>query len=194
MTLNLTKITQTKASEITALFELEEQGEALLTEEISPANFMQALLEEEDYLDLVSFLAYALPKREATWWACLAARNHLNEQSSDDEQKAVELAEAWVYDPTPENCQATSAAAEAAGLETAVGWAAMSAFWSGDNISPIEDNVVKPADDLYAKAVVGAVMLACVLGEAEKIQEKYQLLTQQGINIASGGNGKIDSD
>ena len=157
---------------------------------MTPAEFIQVLIEKEDYTDAVRFIAYALPKREATWWACLCARSCLNEQSKETDKKAVELAEAWVYKPTPEHCQPNYQAAEATAFKTAAGWAAMAAFWSGDNISPVEGNVVVPSDDLPPKAVAGAVMLAAVQDGPGKIKEKYQHFIRQGIDIACGGDGR----
>ncbi len=184
------KITQTKAAEITALFTLSEQGQTLLADDMVPCDYLQALLEDNDYIDAISFLAYALPKREATWWACLCARSCLNEQSDTSEGKAIELAEAWVYRPDPEHCKPNFKAAQATAYKTAAGWAAMAAFWSGDNISPIEGNVIPPAEDLTAKAVLGAVKLAAVHEGPAKIKEKYQLFLQQGVDIACGGDGR----
>ncbi len=188
--LNLIKIKQPKAADIAGLFELDELGHTLLTEDIVPADYIQLLIENKDYPDAIRFFAYALPKREATWWACLCARSSLNEQSHAADANAIELAEAWVYKPTAENCQQTYSAAEATGLKTAAGWAAMAAFWSGENISPVPDNIVVPTDDLTAKAVVGAVMLAAAQGEVDKIEQKYQLFLRQSIDIASGGDGR----
>ena len=188
--MNLTKITQTKASDITGLFELDEQGQKLLSDEISPADFIQALIDNEDFSDAVSFVAYALPKREATWWACQCVRSCLNDQSIATDKKAIELAEAWVYKPTSENCRSNYQAAEATEFKTPAGWAAMAAFWSGDNISLVENTIVVPDKDLTAKAVIGAVMMAAVLDGAETVKEKYQLFMRQGIDIASGSDGR----
>lgn len=187
---DLIKIKKTKASEITKLFELDEQGLKLLADDISPTEFLHSLIENEDFPDAVRFVAYALPKREATWWACLCARSNINEQSKPEEIKAVELAEAWVYKPTPENCKVNYSAAEATGFKTPAAWAAMAAFWSGDNLSPTEDTKVPPTPDLTPKAVSGAVMLAAVQEGGSKIKEKYQLFLRQGIDIASGGDGR----
>jgi uncharacterized protein DUF6931 len=188
--LNLKKIKQAKAKEVTALFELSEQGQNLLTDDMATTEYIRLLIENEDYPDAVSFFAYALPKREATWWACLCARSCLNDQSKANEIKAIELAEAWVYKPTSENCKPNYQAAEITAFKSAASWAAMAAFWSGDNISPVEGSIVAPADDLTAKAVVGAVMLAAIQEGGDKIKEKYQLFMHQGIDIASGGDGR----
>jgi hypothetical protein len=188
--MNLVKIKQPTAAEICQVVSLEEKAKQLLTDNLTPTDFLQQLFAQGLYTDAVQFLANALPKREAVWWACLAARSTLNEQSPPTELKAIELAEAWVYRPTQESCQPTMQAAEAANFETPAAWAAVAAFWSGDNISPVANAAVSPPDELTAKAVAGAVMLAAVHGDAQKIDENYQRYLRQGIDVASGGDGR----
>jgi hypothetical protein len=187
---NLIKINQQNASAVCHGLELDEQATALLQNNPTSADFIQQLIEQQLYPDAVRFLAHALPKREATWWACLCARNNLTDKASLNEIKAIELAEAWVYKPTEENRKLTLSAAEATVFKTAASWAAIAAFWSGDDISPVPQAVVPPDEKLFAKAVVGAVMLAASQGEASKVNDNYQLFLQQGINIASGGDGR----
>jgi hypothetical protein len=188
--ITLTKIKQADALAICQGLELEEQATALLEGNPATADYLQQLLEQKLYPDAVRFLAHALPKREATWWACLCARKGLNEKTPAIEIKAIELAEAWVYKPIEENRRLTLPAAEATAYKTAASWTAMAAFWSGDDISPIPQAVIPPDEKLYAKAVIGAVMLAATQGEGGKVNENYQLFLQQGINIASGGDGR----
>ena len=58
------------------------------------------------------------------------------------------------------------------------------------SISPVPQAVIPPDEKLYAKAVIGAVMLAATQGEASKVNDNYQIFLQQGLNIASGGDGR----
>ncbi len=190
MSVEFKKITQANAAAIANLFELEEQGAALLDEQVTPQDFAQKLLEQEDYTDFVHFMAYALPKREATWWACLCARACLNDNSAPQELKAIELAETWVYKPLTENGKAAFQVAQQTEFKIPAAWAAAAAFWSCDNMSMIEDAVVPPADDLTPKAVVGAVMLSAVFEGADKIKERYQKFAAQAMDIACGGDGR----
>lgn len=188
--MNLIKIKQLSALAICHGLEFGEQATALLQGSPATVDYLQQLLADKLYPDAVRFLAHALPKREATWWACLCARNGLNDKTPAPEIKAIELAEAWVYKPTQDNRKLTLPAAEATAYKTAASWAALSAFWSGDDISPVSQAVIPPDEKLYAKAVVGAVLLAATQGEASKINDNYRLFLQQGINIASGGDGR----
>lgn len=186
----LIKIKQQNAVFVCQDIELDDQASSLLQGNPTSADFIHQLIEQQLYPDAVRFLAHALPKREAIWWACLCARNNLTDTTHANEVKAIELTEAWVYKPTEENRKLTLLAAEATAFKTAASWAAVAAFWSGDDISPVPQAVVPPGEKLFAKAVVGAVMLAASQGQTNKVDDKYQLFLQQGIHIASGGDGR----
>ena len=188
--INLVKIKHPNALSICQGLELEDQASALLSEFPATTDFIDQLLEQKLYPDAVRFLAHALPKREATWWACLCARKGLTEKTPPIQVKAIELAEAWVYKPVDENSKLSYQAAEAAGYKNPASWAATAAFWSGSNISPIPEAVIPPDEKLYAKAVIGAVMLAATQGEPNQIESNYALFLKQGLNIASGGDGR----
>lgn len=188
--INFTKIKRPYAQEICQMLELEEAAVQLLTPELSPAAYLQQLQNNELYPDAVRFLAMALPKREATWWACLAARHNLPETPPAPELAAIEAAEAWVYKPSEENRQLTQPLAEATKFKTPAGWAAIAAFWSGGSISAVPNVIIPPADDLTAKAVSAAIMLAAAIGEPAKVSHRYQLFLKQGIDIGCGGDGR----
>jgi hypothetical protein len=184
------KIKESYASHICEGIDLSDQASALLEDNPTVVNYLQELIILEFYLDAVRFLAHALPKREATWWACLCARNEWTEKTPTNEIKAVELAEAWVYEPTEDNRVLILPVTEELTYKTAASWAAIAAFWSGDDISPVPQAVIPPPEKLYAKAVIGAVLLSAVQGSPSNVNENYQLFLQQGINIANGGNGR----
>ncbi len=190
--MELKKITAATAIEVCALFELEEEGESLLTAEQTPTQFLQTLIENECFIDAAHFMACALPKREAVWLACLAAHTTLDEKSTLPIQNAIQTAEAWVKQPTQENCQPNQAAAEAAGFDTAAGLAAAAAFWSGESLTSPEMPPVPPPAELTGTAVWGAITLAALTVEPEKADEKYQFFTKQAIDIANGGSGKLN--
>ena len=188
--LTFIKIKQANACDIAQGIELDEQANTLLEDKPSTTDYLTQLIAQQLYPDAVRFLAHALPKREATWWACLCARNTLTDTPPANEIKAIELAEAWVYKPTEDNRKLTLSAAEATAYKTAASWAAIAAFWSGDDISPVPQAIVPPDDKLYAKAVIGSVMLAATQGEASKVNDNYLLFLRQGMNVASGGDGR----
>ncbi len=188
--INFTKIKASHAQEICEEIDLSEQAVTLLQNNPTAAHYLQELITLEYYVDAVYFLAHALPKREATWWACLCARQAWTEKTPENEIKAVELAEAWVYKPTEDNRILILPITEELTYKTATSWAVMAAFWSGDDISPVPQAIIPPPEKLYAKAVIGAVLLSATQEKASKVNENYRLFLQQGINIANGGNGR----
>jgi hypothetical protein len=187
---DLIKIKQPNALAICEGIEFEEEATALLNYNPTVINFIDQLIEQQLYTDAVRFLGHALPKREATWWACLCARKGFSDSTPEYDIKAVELAEAWVYQPIEEKRKVILPVAEVGGFKSAASWAAMAAVWSGNDISPIPEAVIPPDEKLYAKAVVGAVMLSATQGEASKVNENYKLFLKQGLHIASGGDGR----
>ncbi len=186
------KVAADRASAVCQDIDLDEAARDLLAPELTPAAYVRLLIDGELYADAVRFLARALPKREATWWACLCARSALGENPAPELVKALELAEQWVQRPTEEHRRLTYPAAQASQFGHPAGWAAMAAFWSGGSMAPPDVPVVPPADNLTAKAVAGAVMLAAVQTEPEKAEAKYRRFLEQGIDIAGGGNGRLE--
>lgn len=151
--LELNKVTAKTASEVCSLFDLEEDAQSLLQQDLSPAEFVTILMEENKYADALHFMTYALPKQEATLLACDVARSSLGDQAPKKEIEALELAEKWVQQPTEENRQPIIAAAEAVGFDSPAGLAAASASWSGGSLAPAESPPVAPPDELTAMAV-----------------------------------------
>ena len=186
------KVAADRASAVCQDVDIGEAGLALLDPELAPDAYLRLLMDGALYPDAVRFLARALPKREATWWACLCARSALGGSPAPDALKALELAERWVYQPTEEHRRLTCEAAERAQFGHPASWAAMAAFWSGGSMAPPGVPSVPPADNLTAKAVAGAVMLAAVQTEPEMAAAKYRRFLEQGIDIACGGSGRLE--
>ena len=190
------KVATERALAVCQDVDLDEPGRRLLAPELAPEAFLRLLMNGALYGDAVKFLARALPKREATWWACLCARGVLGGDAPADVVKALEVAEQWVHKPTEENRRLTYPAAQTAQAGQPghpAGWAAMAAFWSGGSMAPPDVPVVPPADNLTAKAVAGAVMLAAVHTEPERAETRYRRFLEQGIDIACGGSGRVEN-
>jgi len=54
------------------------------------------------------------------------------------------------------------------------------------------DVEVSTPEYLYAHAVAGSVSLAATSLEPEKLEETYKYFLSQGIDLAKGGNGRIE--
>lgn len=186
----LKKVAAPKAASVCQDIELDPEAAQCLKADPAPVEFLNELLERQLFPDAVRFLARALPKREATWWACICTRGMLTPETPPASVRALEAAEQWVYKPTEDNRRMAETAAHATSFDGPEPWAAMAAFWSEGSIAPANVPPVAPSDNLASKAVAGAVMLAAVSREPEKAPDKYRYFLAQGVDIANGGNGR----
>jgi hypothetical protein len=170
---------------------MSEAARTLLSPETTVPQFFDLLTSRELLSDAVSMLAHAMPKREAVWWACLAARTALDTQTPPAAQVALESAEAWVYTPSDANRRACMDRAKETAFDHAAVWAAVGAFWSGGSMVAPELPAVAPADHLTGIAVCGAVQLAVLGQEPERAPEKFRVLLEQAVDIANGGTGRL---
>lgn len=173
-----------KAREVSALLGLDVDASPLLREGMTAEEFLAALIEQGQLTDAVTFLSCALPKREALWWAYLCARQSAAPTLSPTDAEALNAVVRWVRDPTEEHRRAAMPAAEATEYETPPGLIALGTFFSGGSMAPPDVNPVPPAPELTARSVRGAVMLAAVMEEPERADEKYRGFLQTGLDVA----------
>lgn len=186
----LKKITAPSAQEICVLATA--GGFKLAAREgASPAEFLNELIAAKSLEEAVQFLAFALPAREAVWWACQCARGELRDPMPQPLQDAVEAAESWVRKPTEENRRAAMSRAQATDFKSPAAWAAAAAFWSGGSLAPENLPEVPAPAHLMASAVAGAVMLAAVKSEPQLAQQKRERFLASAVDIANGGNGRL---
>jgi hypothetical protein len=133
----------------------------------------------------LTFLAYALPRRCAVWWAaqCLHAAGS---SPTPEEGEVLSAAEQWVREPNDANRRRAMQVAQAQSSQTACCWPAIAAFWSFGSIAPPDCPPVSAADHLCGKAVAGAVSLAGVITEPERAQEKQRRYIDLALAIAAG--------
>jgi hypothetical protein len=185
----LTQVSDRTAAEVCRRFQLGEEAAKLLRDDLTPWQYLDLLLQKQQYLDATRFLAHALPKREAVRWACLCARDVSGTNPPPQIAAALQAAERWVADPSEDNRCATMPAAEAAAFSTPAGCAAVAAFWSGGSLGPPNVPVIPPGEHLTAHAVASTIILAAVLMEPEKAAEKYRKFLAQGLDVAHGTHG-----
>jgi hypothetical protein len=181
------KVTAVEAAKEAAL---SPEAKALLQPQASVSEFLSALMAAGQLRDAVAVMAQALPKREAVWWACLAARTLVDAETPPPVVAALETAEAWVYQPTEELRSTAMERAQATGFDHPGVWAAVGAFWSGGSMAPASAPAVPPAEHFTGLAVGGAVNLSAVMRQPEHAPEKLQNFLRQAIDIANGGSGR----
>jgi len=172
------------AAQICSVAELGDEARALLTENQAPLEYLNLLMEKGNFQDAVRFLAHALPKREAVWWAWVCARRAAPEPAPKI-KASLDATEKWIAQPNDDNRRAAMSAAEAADTGTAAGCAGMAAFFSGGSLAPPDVPPVPPGPYLTARAVSGAVILAAVAVEPEKAPEKFRMFLAQGMDVVN---------
>lgn len=182
-----------KAKPACEFFDLTDAAKPLLEDDPSSTTFFNRLMDNKLYMDAIRFLALVLRKREAVWWACLCVRDVMTDKVTHEDKRALLAAEEWVIKPTEENRQLASQAAEATKFETAAGWAAMGAFWSGGSMTPPGTPVVPPQEDFTGRAVGGSVLMSAAyqFEDEKQLNERYELFLERAKEIANGGSGKL---
>jgi hypothetical protein len=184
----LSKVSAKTAGEVCKRFPLGDDAKKVLRDEHTPRQFLDILLAQKLNIDAIRLLAFALPKPEGVWWACLCARHVAGANPAPKVTAALQAAEKWVAEPSEENRRAAHAAAEAVEMGTPAGCAAMAAFWSGGSLGPPNVPAVPPGEYLTCHGVASSVMLAAVHTESAKAPEKYRKFFDLGIEVGNGTN------
>jgi uncharacterized protein DUF6931 len=184
----LAKIPAPKAAAICENYEVEEPARALLTPTQTPQQFIDTLIAKELCADACRFLAQALPKREAIWWAWQCAAKAAPPKAPDKAAAALQLVEKWILKPIEPNRRPAMEAAEAAGIGTPAGSTALAVFFSGGSMAPPDLPPVAPPEHLAGVAAGNAVILSALLGEPDKATARYHTCLNLGLEIATGTN------
>lgn len=188
----LAKIPARQASEILSRFELtDDAAEFAENAQLPPLEFIKQLVQKNLFLDAVKFLAHALPKREAIWWACLAVKKTLPESAPAPQLAALNAAEQWAIAPSEDKRLLARAWSEKTGQKSAASWAATAAFWSGGTLSKPGEPDMMPPPYLYAHAVSGAISMAAFELNKDNAAEPFKLFIRQGLDLAAGGRGEV---
>ena len=135
--------------------------------------------------------AFALPRPEAVWWACICVTHTEGEAATASEVGARKAAELWVCRGDEAARYAAMDAARRAGFGTPHAWSAVAAFWCGGSMAPYGEPEVPPGSHLAGTAVHGAVSLAAVRGDPARRAARLERFLAAALDIADGGNGQI---
>lgn len=158
---------------------------------MSTIDFLNILDQKNHLSEAIRYLAIALPRREAIWWACATHRT-LGLVKLDDikEQDAWRIVEEWVYNPNEDTRNQTYAIADSLGYQTPGAYGAMAVFWSGGSIAPPETGqIVPPSPGLTGTAVGASILMICSKGEPKQAVERQKAAFRIGLDVACGGNG-----
>jgi hypothetical protein len=160
----------------------------------SPLAYLEALASAGHFGDAAGFLAAALPKREAVWWACRCAREAPGEPPSGDAELALRAAETWTVSPGEVNRRKAMGAAEKVGFGQPSGCAALAAFLSGGSLAPPTLKEVPSPGHACARAVAGSILLAASKAKPEAIAAIRRKFLNLGLAVARGEDRWKDSN
>lgn len=149
---------------------------------------LAALEAKAALLDMLLLLCHALPPREATWFACLAARETVPEGTSMP--APLRAAEAWVFKPGTETRAAARAALDAAGNEDETALCAMAASMADGTLGPGELEDYAAPSGAVGGAAFGMALTA-LYHDDDKVEQRGPELLARALDIARGGNGAL---
>ncbi|GAB4512884.1 MAG: hypothetical protein Tsb0019_09910 [Roseibium sp.] len=158
----------------------------------APEEYALELQAGEEPDQALAYFAHVLPKREAVWWGmnCVAG---LDANRSEDDRQVLALSETWVREGDEDARAAVHAAAEAARSDSASVWIGFAAGWSGGSLSPSPDHRVDMPDDLTAKAVNAAVLIALGTLHPSAREEALNSCLSAGLSFAGGSTMPVVS-
>ncbi|HLM98352.1 MAG TPA: hypothetical protein VK335_03675 [Bryobacteraceae bacterium] len=184
---SLVKIEATTAAEICARFLVRQEARALLRDGMTPGAFIEALINNKQYIAGIDFLAHALPPREAVWWGCLCFQHAWGDRMSAVDQAAATTVVQWVLQPSDSTRGAAKVQAESVGPASVAGALAMAAYQTGPGIaSPCGRPAAAPPPFGTAQAVANAVKLACTKSDPARIVETQRGFVGLGVGVAAG--------
>jgi hypothetical protein len=182
----LAKLHGRRVTEICADLDLDAPVATLVSDSLTPTAFLNLLIERDHQFDALRFLAQALPKREAVWWACQCTRMSFRESVMPAIAAAIAAAEAWVYRPTEENRKAAVSVTSAMKkMNSAAAWAAMAAVWSQAATSGVPADAPALPNELTGHAVTASLTLAAVDLGRDKMDDTLVAFLRKGMELAA---------
>ncbi len=157
---------------------------ALLVKHPGSADLLLRLGERRLFAEAARLLAYALPEREAVWWACMCVEDTGDTSSAG--RQAVEAAEAWVRRADEHTRREAAWAAAAAGYATPGAWAALGAYWA--HRTPFTPAL---CGGRGAEMVIARITAR---DDPASAAERLRRFIIAGMDIAAGGAGRPRKD
>ncbi len=154
----------------------------LSTRNLTSAELLD-VLEQNDFLAAASSLmSFALPEREAVWWACMCVRHVGANTLPAEQQRALAAAEGWVRKPDANTRAQALAAFKAAKPVTAVAMAAKAAHAA---------QLANEASLSANRRIEVAIRRAAGDDGKERTRARLLRFLASGREIAAGGSGRL---
>ena len=186
---NLKKIPDEPAARMMAMAKVKFQYAVTSPASADVPTVLKELDEAKAIFDMVNLLAVALPAREAVWWSCLAARDLVGEASAPP----LEAAEAWVHEPNDDNRDAAQYAAQDAEIDDDTPLCALAALYA-DGTMGTGVLAEHPAPVGAVAHLVAGMNLLALDAMADDAPDHGTVLVDRALDIARGGNGRLDKE
>lgn len=144
--------------------------------ELNTRHFLFKLLNEQNFLDAIQFLAHGLSTKDSVSWAYQIIRSVQKENSPE-----LGLVDNWLNDPSEKNCTLCGENAEK--FNDPITWLRLAVFWSGKNISTQKDVKVVPDPNLTGHGVSTAIILTAAR-DPVRSKDCYAIFLRDGVSRA----------
>lgn len=151
---------------------------------------LRELDEKAAHIDMMRLLSVALPARERVWWACLAARDTLEDGAKVP--GPLSASEAWVFKPSAENRAAAVQALNTAAVMDETKHCALAVQFHDGTLGP-GDLAEHPAPPGGSEVNAFAMNVIALTASGKPLAEAAGPLIERALDIARGGSGRIDT-
>ena len=184
---DLKKVPNQPATRLMAMANAKIRAKTGLPANASVSDMMAALDAAGAFVDMLRLMGAALPPRERTWWACLAARDVI--EPGADVPPSLSIAEAWVRKPSDDLRLQVRTAMEAADIDDETTPCGLCVLYYDDTLGPGE--LAKTPGPTGASQTASFAMNIKALGQGDSIPATADVLIDRALDIARGGNGQI---
>ncbi len=180
----LPKVEAASAREILEQYDASEAALELDAEGTTPSAFLDSLFRARLFEDAITFLAYALPKREAVWWGLSCARDATPSDAPPEQFEALTSVESWLEAPDDERRREAFTFAEKATYGAPAGCIALAAFFSEGSLAPADCPPVPVGEEFCARTVAAAVLLSSLQVSPDESPALAKDYAERGIETA----------
>ncbi len=183
----LIKVSTATAAEVARSYRLKPSGRDLLANGLTPLQYLDRAVEKPaNHLDAVDFLARALPRREAVWWASLCLWLTTEGKPTPAAGDLLVAAVRWVLEPGDPRRVAVQDLLTAVEPTSAAGFLGNAVAQTGPTSPYAGAPLFDPEPTASADNVANCLHMAAVQGDATKVMPRYQDFVALGIGIARG--------
>jgi hypothetical protein len=166
--------------------DLSGEAQALMREEMTPAQFLDTLDQHALFQDAVRFLAHKLAVNTAIRWGHTCVKDLAPPGPDPRSEPAMSATARWLQLPDDSARRQAREAADQGGVDTAAGCLAMAVALSGGSITPPGAPEIVPPPYSANKLVAVSIMVAVLSHTPEKSAERYRRALVIGRKFDAG--------